>query len=291
MRKVMVVLAVLAAAALACGQPAAADDDVTLKDVLSGNVYPLSLALKDLDSSWRRVNAGGQSDMGGLTQMFTSLVSAMGGTAGFYTKGETVKLSGETYIIAYRPKAKPLEFSMSGRGQPPKPEKLTPDTPLLLSLLSLRTAGSLTDIDIRLFDMEEEIAASAAGLEEQEKTAQKAASLNNLKQMALALRRYAHDYDGTLPPMEDPGQVKTLLEPYVKDTAVFCDPRTGQPYLVNTSLSNHKLAHISNPVEMVVFYEASPDEDNSRRVSFLDGHAERILESEWPLVKKRSKIP
>jgi prepilin-type processing-associated H-X9-DG protein len=42
---------------------------------------------------------------------------------------------------------------------------------------------------------------------------------------------------------------------------------------------------------MVVIYEDSPAPDGTRGVAFLDGHAKRINESDWPAIKKASKIP
>jgi hypothetical protein len=56
-------------------------------------------------------------------------------------------------------------------------------------------------------------------------------------------------------------------------------------------LSDHKLAHITKPDEMVVFYEAAPDDDGMRAVAFLDGRVKRIAEAEWPTVARASKIP
>ena len=68
-------------------------------------------------------------------------------------------------------------------------------------------------------------------------------------------------------------------------------PETKEPYLPNAILSDHKIAHIQYPSGMVTFYEASPAADNTRGAVFLDGHTRRIPESEWPAVKRDSKIP
>jgi prepilin-type processing-associated H-X9-DG protein len=45
------------------------------------------------------------------------------------------------------------------------------------------------------------------------------------------------------------------------------------------------------PAQVVAFYEASPAPDGTRAVLFLDGHVGVIRETEWPGLKRASKIP
>ncbi len=199
--------------------------------------------------------------------------------------------------------------------KPPAPEKLTPDTPLSLSLLNLRTSGSLTDI--RPFDLNQEIADSGGAPGGEGAAAANGAgtgnvntapvgadttnagagsalnsdiSLSNLKQLGQALKDYAQDNNATLPPMQDMSAVKQALMPYLKDEAKFTNPRTNEPYQINTILTQHKVGHIINPTEMVTFYEATPGPDNTRGFVTLDGQVHRAPETEWPLWKKRSKM-
>jgi hypothetical protein len=138
---------------------------------------------------------------------------------------------------------------------------------------------------------------------------------SQLKQIGLALLMYAQDYDEVLPPMENAATVKRLLLPYVRgNEALFVSPRTHEPYQPNPSVSRRRRASFSmspgrdsrgKPIpsrryradipgpagEIVAFYEASPAPDRTRAVFFLDGQVRVIPESEWPRLKRASKIP
>ena len=210
----------------------------------------------------------------------------------------------------------------------PEPESLTRNTVLSFTLLNLRTSGSLTDI--RPFSLEEEIGGGgdtiaketrAIPLVEQEKpgggktvlaekhtspaakhesqsevievspsTSPEVASLANLKQLGTAISLYLEDNGNIFPPMRNRSDFKGALLTYLKNEAVFLNPITKEPYVMNDILSEHKLVHISNPTEFITLYEASPSSDNTRGVVFVDGHSKRVPESEWELWKKRSKI-
>lgn len=274
-----------------------------LKRLLSGSTFPLSMKLKDLNGDWRRMNVSGQADggMGGMMQAVMGMFGGGGGgSAGgaFYTNGDMASINGETYIVAYKARTKPLDFAalMGPNAKPPTPEKLTAETVLSLCLLNLRSAGNLTDV--RTFDLNQEIADNAnppKGLldvfEDSKNKAVETSSLSNLKQIGLALAMYVQDYDEVLPPLGDPAKVKKVLYPYVKNDALFLQPETKEPYRSNPILSKKKMAHIGSPNSMVVFYEASPSADGTRGIAFLDGHAKRIPETQWAEVKRASKIP
>jgi hypothetical protein len=307
MRRIAVAVALLAVALPARGQ------STNLKELFSGSTYPLTLKLKDLNSDWRRFSvgsSGGDGGMGGffsmIMAMFGGAMGGGGGTGAYYTKGDTVDLGGETFIVAYRIKPKPIDpasfATMMGPGsKPPVPDKLTDETALSLSLLSVRGTPSLNDI--RPFDMKTEMEenensrkamqalGNQAGGEAGEAAADEGTSLGNLKQLGTALLMYVQDYDEILPPMQDAETAKKVLQPYVKNETIFVNPDTKEPYQPNSILSKKKLAHMTAPAEMVTFYEATPAADGTRGVVFLDGHAKRIQESEWPRLKKASKIP
>ncbi len=297
MRRILI-LALLAATIL----PARAQTPANtgLKELLSGNTYPLTMKLQDLNGDWRQFSISGpQADPGGFAQLFALSVMTGNVEAGkYYTKGDTVGIGGEIYIVAYGHKLKPLDpdlFNDLSRDNLPKPEKLTPDTVLTLALLNLKNSGNLTDI--RRFDLKELATESEAVQESAETTldsargkAQRAASASNLKQIGLALMMYSQDYDEVLPPMVDSASVKKILMPYMANDKLFTDPRTGELYAVNTVLSKHKLAQIVSPAEMAVFYEKNLDSDGGRNVAFADGHVKWVRASEWETVKKKSKI-
>lgn len=301
-------------AIIACAVPAipcrAQATDV--KDLLSGSAAPLTLKLKDLNTDWRRftTSATGGDVAGAISSVMSAMFGGAGGGGAYYTKGQTVLLAGETFLVTYRVKSKPLDFAslmQAGPASRPKLEKLTPDTTLALSLLNLRAIASLNEI--RPFNIQEEIAESeslakamengpfggggGAGDTEAapEEESGSDASIANLKQLGLAVMMYSQDYDETLPPLTDAAAAKKAIMPYVKNDKVFVSPDTKQPFRFNAALSKHKLAAIKEPASMVLAYEAQPNKEQMRAVVFLDGHAKRVPESDWPRLKRASKIP
>jgi hypothetical protein len=308
MRRTAITLALLAACLPARGQ------NTDLKQLFSGSSYPLTIKLKDLNGDWRRFSVGSSGGEGGMGGFFSMIMSMFGGAMGggggngaYYTKGDTVNLGGETFIVAYRIKPKPVDpgalaTMMAPGSKPPVPEKLTEETALSLSLLSVHGTTSLNDI--RPFDLKAELEESEnsrkamqalgnqiGGGGGAEATAEEGTSLGNLRQLGTALLMYVQDYDEVLPPMKDAATVKKVLQPYVKNESVFVNPDSKEPYQPNPILSKKKLAHMTAPADMVAFFEANPAADGTRGVVFLDGHAKRIQEAEWPRLKKASKIP
>ena len=253
---------------------------------------PLTLKLGDLTGDWHRLSVGLPADGNSMMAMYTALFSG-GASDVYYTKGDLVTVGTDQFLIAYHVPTPKLDLqALQHTGaQPPKVVKLTAATSVSLALLNLHTVSSLSDI--RPFDLQQEIAESAApspfaGLRAD---AENADSDSNLKQIGLAVMQYVQDYDETLPPMTDAATVKKAIFPYIKSDDVFINPASHQPYLPNTSLSHRKLASINAPADMVLYYEATPAPDNTRRVLFLDGHVKRFAESEWPRLKSTSHIP
>jgi hypothetical protein len=284
-----------------------------LGQALGGASLPLTLQLKDLNGDWRRVNVTGQLDLGGYSQLLSTALSTFLGkmaSAVYYTKGDVVTIGSETYIVAYRAPMRPIDFGalvgeVKKAGPQTKPEKilnealatekLSADTPLALSLLNLRTSGSLTDI--RAFDLQREIDDSGKGLidavlqavGEEEVTDP---SLRNLKKLGEALTMYSADYDETLPEMTSAEAVKKALAPYVKDETAFAHPETKETYLPNPALSKKPVGHVEEYGEwMVAFYEAAPAKDGTRGIVTIDGTVKRVAEKDWEGLKKASKIP
>ncbi|MBV9865275.1 MAG: hypothetical protein JO316_08000 [Abitibacteriaceae bacterium] len=268
-------------------QPARSQN-VDLPTVLAGKTVPLNLTLKDLNGDWRRLTVNGQADM----SSFLRLMMGAGATSDvYYTKGQTLTVGSETYIVAYRAKIKGPDFmSLMRMGPdrvPPMQEKLTPDTPLVLSLLNQRTMGSL--IDIKPFDLQDELAdnkvaalpdtpAAAANGQAGALDAQAAntASVNNLKQLGLGTMMYAQDHNNILPPLKDAAAFKKAVLPYVKANEMFVYPATGEAYQPNPFLRGKSLGDFAKPGETIILAEANRAPDGSRAVLYLDGHVQRL---------------
>jgi hypothetical protein len=274
----------LVAAALAgCGQAGGGVAGSTnLTELMSGDAYPLTLQMSDLDGEWRRFSLhGGGAE---LMQMYSAMLGGSGGV--YYTKGDVVRSRGESYLVAYCRRAEAADFSsMMERGpMGAGPDELTPETALGLCLLNIGSMGSL--VDIRQFSLEEELGGEAARPFEMPG----ADSLSNLKNLALALQMFLADNNDVMPDITDTQGAMEVLRYYVRDEDSFTNPETGELYVLNPSLATVRLADVADPVNIAVFYESSPDEDGMRAAAFLDGHAALLSESQWEEVKEASGI-
>ncbi len=106
-----------------------------LTDVLRGKDFPSAIKLRELTPDWRALSTNGQFEFGNL-QTFVGTFGGGSFATSYYTKGQTVTIGSETYIVAYS------LLSLV--------DKVTPETSLNLSLLNLKTIGSMSNI--RAFD-------------------------------------------------------------------------------------------------------------------------------------------
>lgn len=262
-------------------------DSTSMEQALAGKEFPLTLKYKDLDANWRRLSPSATVDPANIYRALAG--GAYAGT--YYTKGQTVGIGGETYLVAYKSQVKALDMvafqqmAMRG-GQPPEPEKPTATTPLALALLNLKSAGSFTDI--RPFDLDAELGGSDAGSGDDDKAG--AASLKNLRQIGVALMAYVGERR-VLPALTDAKSAKEELVLYVRNKDVFNQPGTQKPYLPNASLSGKKITDFDRSDKVVSFYEAAPGADGTRGCLFLDGHAERVTGAQWQKFKEISQLP
>jgi hypothetical protein len=125
---------------------------------------PLSLQLKALDPTWKRLilnkNAADTSPY--FLFGFSGLVESALGTNVYYTQGKTIVINEQQYLVTYRAEdsnLKLLELLKSSSSSPESLNKeLTPESKLVLSLFNLNTINSLGDI--QPFDLQREIEAS-----------------------------------------------------------------------------------------------------------------------------------
>jgi hypothetical protein len=307
MRKIAIALA-LAASVSTYAQKSYAGD---FQGLISGEQAPLHRQLKDLDSSWRQVAISGQYEMGDLMKSWTGLFGAAGYNNIYYTQGQTVRVNDETYVVAYRlpSSGKPIDFkslvenTMGSFGitdcsvnVSTSTPKITPETNISLSLLNIKTIGSLNDV--RPFNLKEDLAAlekieqeSKAACEQAKLSSANSGDESHLKSLSVALQSYADNHDGKLPNMKDSDGVKVALKDFVTDESIFFNPETLEPYLPNPSLSGKKLSDLANGDGVVAFYEANPAADGTVGVIMVDGYYQRMALEEWQKVKQESKLP
>jgi len=183
--------------------------------VIANKDTPFTLKLKDLSGEWRRMKivgtvmtgsgmeglssmmgslgplmqAGMMSEMGkgaakdkGMDAMMPAMMSMMGGMFGggdpiYYTKGQTVELGSETFVVTYRHKKPAMDFAQmmlgvakpgegNDKGDDPmkimEAGKLNPDSDLTLNLLNTKAIGTINDL--RPFDIQKEIEEAKAGM-------------------------------------------------------------------------------------------------------------------------------
>jgi len=267
--------------------------------------------LKDLDSTWRRVQirlAPAKTGPSALN-LATGALSGDDQPKAYYTQGRTAEWAGRTWIVACRPASSPV--NLAALKSMDRPDQVMdallpaakPDTPLELALIPLDGAASIESV--QPFDLQQATTDRAAFssptmtlaavlfpiFSQAREKARETSSVSNLKQMAIATLMYSQDWDEVLPPMKDAATARKALMPYCKNEAIFIDPRTNEPYHVNVAASRKKEASIDSPSEFVLFYEATPARDGKRAVAFADGHVKRILDPEWEMLRRKSGMP
>jgi prepilin-type processing-associated H-X9-DG protein len=117
--------------------------------------------------------------------------------------------------------------------------------------------------------------------------------MRNLHQLVYGLLLCSEDFHGVLfpPQLGNPAAFQETLQPWVGPASVFINPITNRPYRANVALSGKALAGFPDRSAVVAFYEDSPGLDGTRGVAFLDGHVERVSESQWEALTKSSNLP
>ena len=259
-----------------------------LKAFISGASAPYTMQLKDLDATWSVVTISGQ----GGGDFMSSIMSMYTGTGGanpntYYTKGDTVKVGSDPYLIAWHAHVPGMDLARIAQFNPLKPQvnpPMTGDTTIYLSLINLHTAGALGDV--HPFDLQHEVQASIPVKPAPDENA----DLSNIKQMDLGLLMYTEDYNEVLPPMTSALVVQHRIRPYLKSAAVFTQPSSGKPYLANAEISEKKLKSFASPAKTVTFYAPQPNLQGLRAVAYLDGHAAFADAAEWAAIKKRDHL-
>ncbi len=215
-----------------------------------------------------------------------------------FTRGQTLELGGDLYLVAYQQRSSPILDNvamvqqMMERGQeqeqstsdPLEALRLAPETEVTLQLLNVHVMGHMKDISV--FNMQ----VTNAELDKAELIARKGQSLQQLRQLAQMTQMYTRQNNGKLPPVTTFG----LLQSTVGDAGGRPGrmPRQSdldKMYLTNLALTGHKLADFPRPEDVVLVYEAKPWPDGKRGVAFLDGHAGFMSEAEWAKLKEKVK--
>jgi len=116
-----------------------------------------------------------------------------------------------------------------------------------------------------------------------------ATSLSNLKMISLAILMYENDNDGIVPDLSTAEKMKQKLMPnYINHEGTFINELNNKPFVFNSNVAGVKLEDIEDPSQVVLVYEDRAVYQHQRAVGFLDGHAKRIDESDWPAIMQKS---
>ena len=140
-------------------------------ELLSGKTFPLSVKLGELDSQWRRITLQSAGSANGNISVSVSgngtsgssqnNIADLAGNKLYLTKGHTVSVNDQTYLVAYRlpggPDLQAMIQAMATKS-PAAVTALTAERALPLALLDVRSMGSLDQV--RAFDLKREIAES-----------------------------------------------------------------------------------------------------------------------------------
>lgn len=169
-QSVAVFMGAIAAAIAISTTPAYAEDELTqiFADV------PLTLQLKTLDSSWKRLSLNQESLAPSILFGISGMLESALRTNIYYTQGQTVAIRKQQYLVVYRPEGSNISLTDMLQSSPKRsPEslikELSPNSKLILSLINLSKLDSLQDI--QSFNLQKEIKESKQVLPKQlEKT-------------------------------------------------------------------------------------------------------------------------
>ncbi len=118
-----------------------------------------------------------------------------------------------------------------------------------------------------------------AGIQQQAVTTTDAEqkSLNNLRQLALAMSMYVQNHDEQFPAMDNPDMAAVLQ----LNKQILVRPGTDELYRFNPDLNKINIAKIADPANTVLAFEATPWPDGTHCVLFGDGHVQQLTEQQW----------
>ncbi|MGI4787982.1 MAG: hypothetical protein ACRYFS_03930 [Janthinobacterium lividum] len=246
---------------------------------LSGEKHPLTLKLKDLDSSWRSFTLTRSAGID-ITAMLAPELNTAAISSSYFTQGETVAIGSAMFLVSYHYPLNSSDPQTAVQGSKPLPQ--TPNTLITLSLININYVSSFDNI--RPFVLAGVVTPIVLADPNQ-------VSMSNLHQIGVAVVQYTQDHNEVLPPMKSVAEADDALHPYINDVKIFENPITHQRYQTNTSLVHRNLASVEEAGAMVIYYETSSDADGKRAVLFLDGHVERVTEADWQRLKTASHVP
>lgn len=113
------------------------------------------------------------------------------------------------------------------------------------------------------------------------------ATLDNAKQLCLALRMYAEDYDSSLPHSAKGSIYQLVTAPYLKNLSSWKSKNpNGGELLFAANLAGALYDKIEKPEETPLVYDENAWPDGRRVVGYVDGHSHFINADKWKKTKR-----
>ena len=297
----------------------AAAQELRFAETLDGKKIPAVLKPKDLPSDYYAVKITTLGEFS-LLDLYGPLAFSGGFNSGpdeerrrakealgqvasvYWTRGDKIKVDEQSFLVAYRLDIPAIAFA-NGNGL----DTWAMENPLELTLQLIRpeSIGRMSPIPSMAPDRVAKVVdaftqsllgdsalAQVGSPGSSRLSAQKAAALSNMKQVALSAMLYCSDYDDVFPYANSTSQAQSQLLPYLKNKSLFSSPNGGR-ILYNTSLSGVSAVSIPSPAEVVLFYEEQTWPDGTRAVGYCDGHAKMVDQATWAKISStlKSKFP
>lgn len=96
-------------------------------------------------------------------------------------------------------------------------------------------------------------------------------AMANIRTILMASLQYEQDNNEYLPPTTSYSAFESALSPYVHDPSVFTDPVSGQPFMLNKSVSGEYLARIANPAGTILIKAPILDQNGNLDIGYVSG--------------------
>lgn len=289
---------------------------------------PFRLRLGDLNEQWFTFTASNVVRNDTEYHVGRTIRSFYGGsgTGLYFSQGRVTRIGENLYLIAYSvtmteaQMLKAVEESQEGEISaediaelmdeededkpipPTQKERLTPETPLVLSLINLRSIAvmdSIVPYNVAAMERVNKALHDHAAARYQASISEKnnQDQLTGLKMIGSAINVYV-DSENKLPSLENVQQLMQDLKPYLGPDSESYFLRAGKTpasplayFEPNKRLSKKKLQHFEAYRDiLVVLYEQVADKSGMRSVLYLNGTARRVNQEEWSQLSKVSKI-
>lgn len=221
----------------------------------------------------------------------------LGDASARWTRGEKTTINGQTFLVCY--KAEMPGFLLTMRSPSLSGGTVVLELDLVKSDAIVEIQPSLglnkdsfledaKDAGLTFADyptpaiLQQSAQISNARADRAKQSVDQAATLSNIKQLALGTLIYENDYDDLMPLAQSTAQVAKEIEPYIKTETVWktLNPNGGR-ILFNTNLSAVNSSSIPDPAKTPMFFEQNAWPDGRRAVAYTDGHAKLEDQVAW----------